>query len=395
MSPPSFQDTDHRRIPARYRTLLVLLLLVAACGERAGEARLLLQDIAAGWAPSELKATTPAPERRQVVWRIDGRDGVGDLYVSPDGALARMVLVPGLTEQGPDDPRLVALAQSLARMRFAVLVPDIANLRRLRVDPADARAIADAAVALTGMQVVGAAPSPIGLAAVSYAVGPALIAALEPDAARHVGFLVAIGGYYDMTAVMTYLTTNRFRAGSSGDWLPGRPHALAKWHFVAVNADKLEDPADRAALALIARRRIAGPAAAIDDLAAGLGPDGGALLALLDNRDPDAVPELVAALPPALRSTFVGLSPSAYDLSNLTARLILIHGRDDPAVPYTESVALAAAVAPGQATLFLLDGLDHVDFRSELGISDQLVLLEAGAAVLAERDRIAAGRGRR
>ena len=370
--------------------LFSIVLVLAACGEQAGEARLLLQDIAAGWAPSELKRVTRPPERRDVAWRIDGRDGMGDLYLPADGALARMVLVPGLTEQGRRDPRITALAQTLARMRFAVLVPDIANLRRLRVGPEDSRAIADAAVALTGLP-SGGAESPVGLAAVSYAVGPALIGALEPDAARHIGFLAAIGGYYDMTAVVTYLTTGRFRDGAEGDWRTGRPHGLAKWRFVAVNADQLEDPADRAAFTLIARRRVADPTAGIDDLAAGLGPDGIALLALLENRDPDSVPGLIAALPPALRSGFAALSPSRYDLTRLEARLILVHGRDDPAVPFTESIALAAAVPPGQADLFLLDGLDHVDFRSELGFGDQLVLLDAAQAVLAERNRIAAG----
>ena len=374
--------------PARLAVLL-FSLMAAGCSERAGEARLLLQDIAAGWAPSELRQVTRAPDRREIAWRIDGREGIGDLYLPADGALARMVLVPGLTEQGRNDPRMTALAQTFARIRFAVLVPDIANLRRLRVGPEDSRNIADAAIALTGMP-AGGAESPVGLAAVSYAVGPALIGALEPDAGPHIGFLAAIGGYYDITEVVTYLTTDRFRDGVGEPWRTGRPHGLAKWRFVAVNADQLDDPADRAAFAVIARRRIANPAADIDDLAAGLGPDGRALLALLENRDPDAVPALIAGLPAKMRDAFASLSPSRYDLSGLGARLILIHGRDDPAVPYTESAGLAAAVRPGMADLFLLDGLDHVDFRSELGLGDQLILLDAAQALLAERDRIAA-----
>ncbi len=368
--------------------ILVISALLTGCGERAGEARLLLQDIAAGHAASELKRATALPDREPVIWRIDGRDGAGDLYTPAEGALARMVLVPGLTEQGRADPRVTALAYSLSRMRFAVLVPDIANLRRLRVGPEDSRAIADAALALTGMPAGGAA-SPVGLAAVSYAVGPALIGALEPDTARHVGFLVSIGGYHDMTAVVTYLTTGRYRAPGGGRWQTGRPHGLAKWRFVAVNADQLDEPGDRATFAVLARRRIANPSAAIDDLSAGLGPQGRALLALLENRDPDVVPELIAGLPPRLRDAFAALSPSRYDLTTLGARLILVHGEDDPAVPVTESMALSAAVAPGRADLFLLDGLDHVDFRSEIGLMDQLTLLDAAQAVLAERDRIA------
>ena len=83
---------EYRR-GGRIRLALTLIVLsLTACGERAGEARLLLEDIAAGWAPSALKRTTPTPQRHSVAWRVEGRDGIGDLYLSPDGALARMVL---------------------------------------------------------------------------------------------------------------------------------------------------------------------------------------------------------------------------------------------------------------------------------------------------------------
>ena len=95
-------------------------------------------------------------------------------------------------------------------------------------------------------------------------------------------------------------------------------------------------------------------------------------------------------MPPRLRDGFAALSPARYDLTELDARLILVHGKDDPAVPFTESFALSDAVAPGMADLYLLEGLDHVDFRSEIGFGDQIILLGAAQAVLAERDTIAA-----
>ena len=107
------------------RTALVLFLALGACSQRAQEAARLLSDIAAGAEPSALKAETPAPLRSAVTFPM----GHGDLYVSPDGALGALVLVPGLADTGKDDPRLIAFAESLARGRFAVLVPDIANLR--------------------------------------------------------------------------------------------------------------------------------------------------------------------------------------------------------------------------------------------------------------------------
>ncbi len=131
------------------------------------------------------------------------------------------MLVPGVVPEGKDDPRLVALAQTLARARFAVLVPDIASLRAQKVGPEDARAIA---AAITWLASCGT-PS-VGVMAISYAVGPAILAALGPQAAPRVRFLVAIGGYYDLTAVVTFFTTGYFPAGAGSALAAGNAQCL-------------------------------------------------------------------------------------------------------------------------------------------------------------------------
>ena len=59
-------------------------------------------------------------------------------------------------------------------------------------------------------------------------------------------------------------------------------------------------------------------------------------------------------------------------------------------IPYTESVALAAAAAPDRASLFLVDGLDHVDLRPA-GLADTLTLWRAVYRLLKERDKISRG----
>ena len=62
---------------------------------------------------------------------------------------------------------------------------------------------------------------------------------------------------------------------------------------------------------------------------------------------------------------FIPVAKFGYDTTLLLAQLgadfILVHGLDDDIIPYTESVSLAAALPPGKAKLFLLDGLHHVD----------------------------------
>jgi fermentation-respiration switch protein FrsA (DUF1100 family) len=157
---------------------------------------------------------------------------------------------------------------------------------------------------------------------------------------------------------------------------------------VKSNAVRLSDLNDRVALDEIAERKLADRNADIAGLVAGLGSEGRRVYALLANRDPDKVPELIAALPDALRDDLVGLDLKRRDLANPPSRLYLVHGRDDAIVPYTESEALAAAVHGGQARLFLLDSLAHVDVGPS-GLLDAFDMLRAVYGLLTERDAMA------
>lgn len=357
-------------------------LLMGCSSARLGEASRVLADIDAGTGPSALKAETPAPLRRPVSFSVDGRGYTGDLYLPRHGAKAAMVVVPGVAPTGKDDPRLVAFATTLARARFRVLVPDLENLRELKVRPEDAGAVSDAARWLTAE-----APElePLGITAISYAVGPAVFALFESDARNHVDFLLLIGGYHDLTGVVTFFTTGNFREHDGQPWRRRTPNSYGKWVFLESNLDRLTDREDRALLRAIKDRRIRDPGADVSQLAAGLTRDGRAVFDLIDNRDTARVPNLIAGLPKALKTDFQALDLSSRDLSSLTQRFFLIHGRDDPIIPETESQRLARALPSGGAKLFLVDSLDHVDPKP-VGLGDKLILLRAIYEVLSLRD---------
>jgi fermentation-respiration switch protein FrsA (DUF1100 family) len=360
------------------RLVLVAGLMCAACSPSRGiEAARVLADLSSPDATQEAGITPTA-----VGFPPGSGVAGGDLYWRAD-ATAALVLVPGVVPEGKDDPRLVDFAQTLVRARFAVLVPDIANLRAQRVSPADARAIAAAITWLAGCAGPAAAPS-VGVIAISYAAGPAILAALSPEAGPRVRFLVAIGGYYDLEAVVTFFTTGYFRPGPGQPWQQGEPNAYGKWVFIAANAARLDDPDDRAALAAMADRKLEDLDADVADLRAGLGPQGRGVAALLDNRDPDRVPALIANLPEAVRSDLEALNLSRRDLAQLDARLLLVHGRDDPIIPSTESEALAAA-APDGTTLYVVDSLAHVEL-GPAGLVDGWKLWRAVYRLLALRD---------
>lgn len=361
--------------------LVAVLSTAPGCSPlRLVEAAHVLADIGAGTGPSTLKEQTPQPVRVPVRYAVDGRERHGDLYLPGTEALAGMVLVPGVTRLGKDDPRLIAFAMTLARVRFEVLVPDLPNLRDLRVSPTDARVLADAAIFLDDR---GRRSRTVGLTAVSYAVGPAVAALFEPDMAGRIDYMVAIGGYHDLEATVAFFTTGYYRTGPDAPWQYRRPNAYGKWVFVRSNAGRLEDPQDRRLLMAMAERKLGDLEAEISDLTAGLGPEGRSVHALLSNRDPEQVPDLIARLPKGITEDMAALDLKRRDLGALRVRFVLVHGRDDPIIPETQSESLGAAL--NEADLFVLDSLSHVDPKPA-GVLDTLKFLWAVYIVLEMRE---------
>jgi len=358
-----------------------LVFLVSCSPGRGYEAALVLADIAARDKPSRLKSTTPAPFRETVAFTIEGRHYQGDLYRPGTEPRSALLLVPGAAEAGKDDPRLVAFATTLARARFTVLVPDLASLRQLRVNPGNVAEIRDAFAWLVTTK--GLAPAQRGgMVAFSYAAGPAILAALDPQIRERTGFILAVGGYHDLPQVLTFFTTGWFR--HEGKWRHLDPNEYGKWVFVRSNLGRLDDPVDRALLEAMARRKISDLSASLDDLAQHLRPQGKALYAFISNSDPQRGPELQLLLPEGIRADIAALDLASRDLSPLVARLLLIHGYDDSIIPFAESIALTSALPPGQARLFLVNGLAHVDL--EPGLRSRFRLWRAIYHLLLERD---------
>jgi pimeloyl-ACP methyl ester carboxylesterase len=353
-----------------------LLLVLCGCtpvGDAADAARFL----------GDLSAGVPATgdfARTEVAWPHRGQAIAADLY-RPSEPLAALVLAPGLGRDGRRDARLVAFATALARARFAVLVPDVPNFQAQRVAASDGALLADALRYMLGRP---EGQGSIGIAAVSYAVGPAVLAALEPDLAPRVDVIAGIGGYYDTVSVVTFFTTGFFREDAAAPWLRRTPNAYGKWVFVLANAERIEDPRDRSSLAAMARRKLDRLDANVDDLSADLGPEGRSVVDLLANADPERVPALIEALPPAVRADLAGLSLAGRDLHVLRGQVILIHGRDDAIVPYTESLALGRALPPERTHVALLESLAHADLGPG-GIADGFRLWQAAYALMRAR----------
>ena len=380
----------------RPRTQIQQLARLALCAVLSGctapdfgdsEAGLALEDLSSGLAPSRLAAQVPQPARESISFMTGGEERVADLYRPLQGARAGIVLVPGVAAGGRRDARVVAVANTLARLDFAVLVPDMPGVRRYRMRSSDVREVVDAFAWLASRPAL-APPGRIGIAGFSYGAGPVLLAALQPVIREQVKFVLAVGGYYSLENVVAYLTTGYYRVDQSvGTAGPetGRlsPHPYGEAAFVRSNLDFLERSVDRGFFRSYAEHITGNRLDEDEPVPANLAPDAQAFYDLLTNPRPEKVPVLLDRLPPRMRTELEGINPATHDLAQLRADLILLHGRSDNLIPYTESIALAGALPAGQVRLFLIDGLAHVDLRPKA--HDVPQLLGAMEALLAER----------
>jgi hypothetical protein len=379
------RDTNaNRNAWRRIRILVLIAILLGALFLlkpvwQGYEAVLLLADVVGQPLPAWLDLR-PQATRRLVTYERGTRTYSADFYLSNAGAQAGIVFVAGAAEHGKDDPRVTAFSTSLARSRFAVLVPDVVALRELRLLPETEQDIADALDWLFAQPEL-AHSGRVGVLTTSVALGPAVLALLRPELSSRVNFVVAIGGYHDLPRTLGYLTTGRYEA--HGVTLQRPPKEYGKWVYALSNAVRLDDPRERAAFETLARRKFVDPQADVGAELERLGPVGNQVYQFIVNTDPARSGALLEQLPKQLRDDVERLNLAAHDLRAVRAQFILVHGAGDDMIPYGESISLAKALPAGQAELFVLSDLEHVDLTPKLREAWQL--WRAIYAVLTQR----------
>jgi pimeloyl-ACP methyl ester carboxylesterase len=311
---------------ARLLTLVLALVLVAPpllSARRLLVAAAALTELLSQGRLAVLSLLTA--EARREAWPLPGV--AADRYQAP-GLLASvpLVLVHGFTPQGKDDPRLGQAAQVLARAGFDVAVPTIPGLTGGRLRPLDAEPVVHAISALAAERA-----RPVAIVAISVGAGPALLAAADPRVRDHVGIAVSVGGYASAAELLRFFLTGDYAWGPARGHVHHDPQIVAA--FVDANADLVDEPTHQA----------------------------------LARRDPARTSALLATPPPGLRAVLEALSPERV-AADIRAPLILVHGRGDRAVPYTESLRLAAT-RPARTSVVLVGVMDHVEGPARFRVS--------------------------
>ena len=229
----------------------------------------------------------------EVSRRSETMNGIfADIYDRTEGRFP-VILVHGVNPTGKDSPDIVRVAEAFAQVGFKVIAPDFPRMKRQNVSSKDSDDL---------RAVVGAVEGDVGMVCISYGCGPALIAAASDGIRDRVRFIVTFAGYFDMVSQLRYIVTTT-----------NNPLGYDKWTYAAANATQIGSDSDR-------------------------------YWEMFGATTNDEFERRFAALPADVSARIRSISPSR-TISRLRARLIIVHGENDPCIPTSESLDLAAAAA--------------------------------------------------
>ncbi len=308
-----------------------------------------------------------APVRQEVRFSFgDGKEGVGDLYL-PDGSQAdngdarypAVVLFFGVIPAGRDDPRILDLSNALARSGMVVLIPwsEVMTTSR-RMDFEGADLLVGAFAFLESHPTVDA--DRIGISGFCVGASFAALAAEDARIRDRVAYANLFGGYYDIRDLMVSVASNTRSYGGTVE--PWQPRDDTREVFTVHLIEDLPNAEERDLLARVFLD--GGPADEIDPAA--LSPHAGVVHRLLSGVTRDEADALFDLLPVEFLEDLERLSPNTL-IGDLKAPVLIMHDREDTAIPSPESRRMAQALA-GRGEVYYTEFslFQHLDPTAQL-----------------------------
>lgn len=343
----------------------------------------------------------------ECTYEKDGEQIPGTLYVPHSATAARpapaWVVLHGVTVPGRKHESLVRFARALASTPAVVFTPEVPAWTALQLDPGLTTPTIEAAV-LALDQCKEADSTRTGLLGFSFGAPQALAASTNPILRDRLHTVVGFGGYCDLNRTLRYLFTGTHEW--EGQQRYQRPDPYGRWIVGANFIEQTEGFEGAAPLAQTlntlatqaGKRQIASWDPMYDaykaEMRANLPSDLREVFDLFappaDVRpDVEQATELADKIWTAAARVAPGLAARDW-VEHITHPVHLIHGRDDPLIPFTETRRMAALLRRGGRSPNVFDTVTplfaHSTEHSGLGVFDRvrenLTLARALARVL-------------
>jgi pimeloyl-ACP methyl ester carboxylesterase len=282
---------------------------------------------------------------------------------SPTSGAPTIVLVAGVTPQGVRDPRVARLAWAFHRAGFAVLLPEIEELKRL----GEGTGGVDAVRSALRFAAAGTSSDPARIGLVGVSLGGPFVLRAAIDAPAQLRAVLLVGVPDDTRALASTWFRRPVAAEASGrEWARSEAGIFARHGMLEIALRNVVPAAEADPLRAWIESMGEDPVRRKDDDPRPASPAGRRWVAAAAAEDAIAEDDLRWVLSGASEA-LVRMSPAAWDadLSGLRAPCFLIHGLEDPLVPVTEMDGLAARLRRRVAVRTLASPmLSHVGVES-------------------------------
>lgn len=345
--------------------IMVITALLVPQTRHALWTTLFLADFVAGDGPSLFKLLTPAPvvTSDSLIVADTLRVPFALYRTSTEKPTAALLFTHGFAHRGNEDPRIQAQARRLARAGFAVMTPDLQQMKTYRLGFQDVDAVVACLEYLRRLP--GIDSTRIGVVAPSFGAGPVLIALSRPQVRDRVNFGLIFGGYYDLRRTLLYTLTGAYDAEGVAGRMDHSANRHNRWKFLRGNLNLLPPSPSRGEYTNFLTAKIDDPDLDIHPVLGRFSDTEQQLLAFIDNEDPARFDSLYANVPPSFHAWIDTLSLSHY-APDIRTRLLIVHSDADDKVHYTESLALARNLPNAPAPeVTIVSVFAHVDLSLE------------------------------
>jgi pimeloyl-ACP methyl ester carboxylesterase len=289
-----------------------------------------------------------------------------------------IVVVHGMHELGINEPRLVNFARSLAASGFYVMTPQVPGIADYRVQEESADLIGTAAQSFARQLQV----QKVGLLALSFSGGLALVAASDPRYAQSIAWIATVGAHYDLAHVLRFFATGEaVRPDGSAEHLP--PHEYGPLIVVYDEPQDFFAPQDAQAAHEAIRLLLSGNNKDSEKLAKTLTPaDQETMQRIYHKQRGQFAPALLAEIDKQ-QEQLAAASPAGH--LSLHMPVLLLHGSDDTVIPPTELSWLQRDIPKDQLLDALISpAITHVEVGSKVSLRDRLALVHWMALMIRE-----------
>jgi dienelactone hydrolase len=298
-----------------------------------------------------------------------------------------IVVVHGMHELGLNEPRLVNFARSLAASGFYVMTPQVTGIADYRVQAESADLIGTAAQSFARQLQV----QKVGLLALSFSGGLALVAAADPRYAQSIAWVATVGSHYDLAHVLRFFATGEaVRPDGSAEHLS--PHEYGPLIVVYDQPQDFFAPEDAQTAHDAIKLLLSGNGTASEKLTQTMTiADQETMQRIYHQHREQLAPALLAEIDKQ-QEQLAAASPAGH-LKFLHAPVLLLHGSDDTVIPPSELLWLQRDIPKEQLLDALISpAITHVELGSKVSLRDRLALVHWMALMIREARATEAGK---